>query len=127
MCGPGFRRVASSESCFPLDYDEYYALFGDSTELKQYYFSGSRTGEATFGERSVDAMDVDVVNRVVYFVDESLNEIKVWIEIMFGVCMYVGSVLTQTIVACSVPRFRATLTTWVFFKPSSQEWRGGVR
>ena len=72
-------------------------------------------------------MDVDVVNRVVYFVDESLNEIKVWIEIMFGVCMYVGYVLTQTTVGCSVPRFRATLTTWVFFKPSSPEWRGGVR
>ena len=84
----GFTRIERTESCAPVDTDQYYALFGDSSELKQYYFSGARTGEVAFGERSVDAMDVDIVNSVVYFVDESLNEIKV------SSCSVVVSVLS---------------------------------
>ena len=73
----GFSSSLAGADCKPSDETEYYALLSDASDLKQYYMSYASLSDVAIGQRGVDYMDVDAKNRLVYFLDQSLNTIKV--------------------------------------------------
>ena len=74
----GFEPSGSrNRVCEPTDTSHMYYLVSNGNELLQYYVNSGESSELVYGHRRVDAMAVDVVHRVVYYVDSSLDVIKV--------------------------------------------------
>ena len=70
-----------------------YYLIGNGDELRQHYVVDGSFGDVVYGLRRIDAMDVDVVNRVVYYLDASLGMIKV--SVMLSLDMKEGCFVTE--------------------------------
>ena len=73
----GFTSSNGNFNCNPIDETEFYAFYGGAAEMNQYYFRDASIGDLVFGHRTVDAIDVDIINQHVYFLDDSLKHFKV--------------------------------------------------
>ena len=101
LCIPGFDTgtltTSSAEWCYTRDTASLYYLVANGHELIQYFEADKVETNIVYGVRRIDGMDVDMENRMVYFVDGVQR--KLMVSCLYRVCLMGISFYSSMIVS----------------------------